>query len=396
MKLLEINVCSGKLSTGRIVSDIATEFIIQGNEAIIATSYDYKETSCPVYVISNKKQNYIDGIKTRLFDNAGFNNKKATIKFVKWIKGYNPDIIHLHNLHGYYINIEILFNYLETCNKRIIWTLHDCWAFTGHCAYFDFVNCDKWKSGCKQCVQKKSYPKSILVDRCKINYRRKKKIFCNIPNMTIATPSQWLSNLVKKSFLKDYPVVVINNGIDLNVFQKTNSDLKEKFNLVDKKIILAVAGIWDRRKGFEDVLQLNEIIDESMKIVMIGLNDRQLNTLPSNILGIKKTDSVQELAQWYSTANVLINPTYEDNYPTVNLEAQACGCPVISYETGGSVESTCNFGLIAKEKTAQSILEAIKLIDSIEHKTFDYSINKMVNDYINCFYDFNFCERNNK
>lgn len=341
MKLLEINVCSGCKSTGRIASDVARLFVQQneGNEARIAYGRGYLDCGIETYRITTKNEVRLDALKTRIFDNAGFNNKRATVKFIEWVKAYDPDIIHLHNIHGYYINVKVLFEYLKTSGKKIIWTLHDCWAFTGHCAYFDYAKCERWKKGCHDCPQKKEYPTSVFADCSRKNYEQKKALFTGVPNMTVVTPSEWLTALVKQSFLAGYPVYTIHNGIDTKSFCPTDGDLREKYNLSDKKVLLGVASPWSARKGFQDILKLSDMISDQYRIVAVGLSKEQMEGLPSNVIGIQKTNSKTELAEWYTLADVFLNPTYEDNYPTVNLEAQACGTPVITYRTGGSVES---------------------------------------------------------
>ena len=235
----------------------------------------------------------------------------------------------------------MLFDYLAKSNKKIIWTLHDCWAFTGHCTYFSYVKCSKWKHGCKNCPQKNEYPSSILIDRSHSNWEKKKKLFSSVKNLTIVTPSKWLANLVRKSFLSNSRIVVINNGIDTEIFKPVDfSRIKKRLKLSNKKILLGVAAVWNKRKGLEDFVKLNQVIDrEKYQIILVGLSKKQIESLPSEIIGITRTDSTEELAELYSMAYIFINPTYEDNFPTTNLEAQACGTPVITYKTGGSIES---------------------------------------------------------
>ena len=341
MRVLQINSVCGIRSTGRICTDLADVLLQDGHECKIA----YGRESVPekyrkiAVRIGNDLDAKMHALQSRIFDNAGFGSRLATEKFIEWVKEYNPDIIHLHNIHGYYINIEVLFKYLAESNKPVIWTLHDCWAFTGHCAYFSYVKCDKWKTGCFNCPQKKRYPLSLLWDASKQNWQKKKALFTSVKNMTLVTPSKWLANEVKKSFLSNYPMNVIANGIDLDVFKPTPSDFKEKNGLVGKKIILGVASSWSECKGLKDFIELSKILDEKYKIVLVGLSGNQIKELPENVMAISRTNNVKELAEIYTAADIFFNPTYEDNFPTVNLEAQACGTPVITYKTGGSVES---------------------------------------------------------
>ena len=299
-------------------------------------------------------------MKARLFDSAGFESKIATKKFIKWIDKFNPDLIHIHNLHGYYINIELLFEYLKTKNYEIKWTFHDCWAFTGHCSYFDYIGCNRWENQCLDCPQKKEYPKSFFLDNSKKNYNMKKKCFCGLKNLTIITPSNWLKNLIKKSFLKEYKVEVQYNTIDTNIFKKRQSKFKEINGIKDKKIVLGVANIWEKRKGLQDLIELSKLLPEEFLVIIVGLDEQQLKSLPKNILGIKRTKNAIELAEIYSAAFVYVNTTYEDNYPTTNLEAIACGIPVLTYNTGGSVESVDKKNIVEK---GDIVAIAKKIID---------------------------------
>ena len=348
MKVLMINSVCGIGSTGRICTDIADELTENGHECKIA----FGRKAAPeryqkyAYRITSDGGVKINALKARLFDNEGFNAARATKKLISFIEEYNPDVIHLHNLHGYYLNVEVLFDYLKKADKKVVWTLHDCWAFTGHCAYFDYPECGKWRENCGNCGRLNDYPKAII-DRSERNLAKKKEIFGGVKNLTVVTPSKWLAELVKQSFLGEYLIEVINNGIDTAVFRPTESNFKEKNGLSGKKIILGVANIWDARKGFGDFISLSKKISDDYRIVLVGLDEKQLGMLPENILGITRTSSAKELAEIYTAADVLFNPTYEDNYPTVNLEAQACGTPVVTYDTGGSGESVPKENVIA-------------------------------------------------
>lgn len=368
MKVLMINTVCGIRSTGRICTDLAVELEKRGYEVKIAYGREDVPEQYQKYAvrIGNDLDVRIHGLQARLYDNAGFGSKFATKKFINWVKDYNPDIIHLHNIHGYYINVEILFEFLRNCGKKIIWTLHDCWTFTGHCVYFDYISCNRWKSGCDNCQQKREYPSSIIVDNSKKNYEKKKNIFTGIPNMTLVTPSKWLDELIKKSYMSEYPVEVIYNGVDTSIFKPTESDFKERYKLKDKKIVLGVAAIWDRRKGLDTFVELSKILPDEYKIVIVGLTIEQLKDLPKNIVGITRTNSVQELAAIYSSADVFVNPTLEDNYPTTNIEAIACGTPVITYATGGSVESATLYGKVVEQGNIKELADAIVAHGDIE------------------------------
>lgn len=338
MKILQINSVCGTGSTGKIAVDNYKKHLAEGHESWIAYGRGEGKNCNHTIKIGKDLDIKLHGIYTRIFDKHGFASKKATLEFIRKIEKINPDVIHLHNIHGYYINIEILFDYLKKANKKVIWTLHDCWSFTGHCAYFDFVGCDKWKIECYQCPQKNTYPASNFLENSKWNYKKKKELFTGLSNLKIITPSKWLADLVKESFLKEYLVEVRYNEIDKEIFRPRESDFRKKCEIEDKFIILGVASPWSKRKGFEDFIELSKIISEKEVIIMVGLNKKQIKKLPKNIIGIEKTNNQIELAEIYSTSDLFFNPTYEDNYPTTNLEAIACGTYVVTYNSGGSAE----------------------------------------------------------
>lgn len=339
MKVLMINSVCGRQSTGRIVSGIQEQLVAKGHECVVAYGESNSNAKKCDYHIGCEADRYIHALSTRVFDNTGFCSKVPTKRFVRFIQEYKPDIIHIHNLHGYYINIEILMVFLKQYGKPVVWTFHDCWPFTGHCAHFDLIKCYKWKNICHNCPQVNIYPKSIK-DRSSKNYIIKKKLFDGIiPILKIVSPSEWLQDLVAQSFLKKADTCVIRNGIDIMVFKPRRSNLRAKYNLYDIKIILGVASVWDKRKGLEDFIRLSQKLEKGYIIVLIGLGGKELEMVEGlGIIGIKQTDNAIELAEWYSEAYIFFNPTYEDNFPTVNIEALACGTPVVTYNTGGSPE----------------------------------------------------------
>lgn len=355
-----INVVCGIRSTGRICTDIATTLEAQGHEVKIAYGREGVPEQFQKYAvrIGSDFDVWLHGLKARLFDGCGFGSKKATKKFIEWIKEYNPDVIHLHNIHGYYINIEVLFEYLRFCGKKIVWTLHDCWAFTGHAAYCEIVNCEKWKTSCYNCPKIRDYPASII-DFSKKNWERKKEIFSGIPNLILITPSNWLANLVRCSYLAHYDVRVIHNGIDISVFRSTKNDIKRRLGIENKKMILGVAALWEQRKGLLDFYELSKELDDDFRIVLVGLSNKQIKGLPQKIIGIERTNSAKELAELYSAADVYVNLTYEDNYPTTNLESIACGTPVVTYDTGGCGECIKDRGCIVKKGNIRGIVDQI-------------------------------------
>lgn len=377
MKILLINGVCGIRSTGRICTDLATALEEQGHEVRIAYGRETvpEEFNRFAVKIGSDFDVKLHALKARLFDGCGWGSIRATKRFIKWVKEYNPDIIHIHNIHGYYINIEVLFDYLRTCGKRIIWTLHDCWAFTGHSAYCDAANCERWIYGCYDCPNMREYPASF-VDKSSENWERKKRLLSDIPNLTIVTPSEWLAGLVKKSFLSQYPVTVIHNGIDTSQFYPMKNDFREFYNIESKYILLGVATVWNEMKGFSDYIKLADMLDDDYLIVMVGLTKEQIKHLPSNILGIERTNSIKELASIYSSADLYLNLSYCENYPTVNLEAIACGTPVITYDTGGSGESAVD-GVVIDRGDLSAVKEAVINIRKKDTKGINVNIQSI-------------------
>ena len=394
-KLVQINVvCNG--STGRIMTQIQKEAEKQGWE-----TYSFygrgKPANDKCFKIGNKLDVLFHVFLTRVFDKHGHGSKGATKKLIKRLEEINPDVIQLHNIHGYYLNIEILFDYLRKCNKKIIWTLHDCWAFTGHCTHFSYPKCEKWKKGCSECARKREYPGSILKDNSKVEYQIKKELFTGIQNLTIVTPSNWLADLVKKSFLEKYPIMVINNGIDIDIFKSSNTvNIREKYNISEnKKIILGVAAIWDKRKGLEEFIELEKHITDEYVIVLVGLNKEQIKKLPNKIIGIKRTENLEELVNLYTAAEVLYNPSKEETFSLVTAEAMACGTPVIAYSNSAVkelIETTQNEMLLNVDEdlniNIKLIMDYIKNIDKLEFKECrQYTIKMMTSKYIKLYKD---------
>jgi len=363
MKILQINSVCGVKSTGRITTDIAAQVEGDGHECKIAYGRGDVPESAQKYAIKigGKFSVYAHALYARAFDGAGLGSKSATKKFVKWIEEYDPDVIHMHNIHGYYLHLPTLFDYLKKAGKKVVWTLHDCWPFTGHCSHFDYAGCDKWKTGCENCPQKGAYPRSFL-DKSRRNYAWKKETFLGVKDMTITTPSNWMADLIGQSFLKDYPIKVVRNGADISRFQPTPSQIKEKEEFQDKKIVLAVSTAWGERKGLNDVYALAERLDEGYQVVIIGLTKKQIKTALKKVIALPKTDDVASLAGWYTAADVLVNCSYEESSSMVNLEAQACGTPVLTYATGGAVETVPEGHTVPKgdvEKMAAALADTI-------------------------------------
>lgn len=399
-----INEVCGYTSTGKICAELAEKYEAGGHTVKIAfgrSSYVPERYKKYAVQIGSSWDVRFQALQTRLFDTHGFGNKKATEKFLIWAEKYHPDMIWLHNLHGYYINVEMLFAWMKSHSEwKVRWTLHDCWPFTGHCVYFTMAKCERWRNGCFQCPQKREYPASLFWDNSKNNYARKKQAFTGVKNLQIITPSDWLASLVKMSFLSSYPVRVRHNTIDRTVFKPINSDFRKKYGLEDKIIILGAANAWEKqkRKGFDDFLELVRMLDEKYVIVLIGVAGKTIRKLPKDIrklccirnLGklekyplpvneknnsnmkagaavpegvenlykeitgeiytrredthsvlycFPKTKNKEEMAMLYSAADFFVNPSHEDNFPTTNLEAHACGTFVITYDVGGCRET---------------------------------------------------------
>ena len=410
MKVLIINVVCGTGSTGRICADLARQFLANGDEVKIAYG---RGSSIPeefrdmAVRIGSDTDFRLHALNTRLFDAHGFGSRRATREFLNWAERYKPDLLWLHVIHGYYIQVEMLFQWIKQHPKlQVKWTMHDCWAFTGHCSHFLMTDCKQWKTQCLHCPELREYPSCYGLGSVRRNFTRKCRAFTGVKNMTIITPCQWLADLVKQSFLKDYPVEIHYNTIDKLVFQPTPSDFRERYGLQGKQIVLGVSSVWDKTKGLHDFLKLAQMLDGGYALVLVGMPEKLIHSLPKRIPGLRRinpeaepaaiyaparsseyevppcdtggaesvviqpgaealyeaitggkwvekqslvgklvcmprTSNQKELAAIYTAADVFINPTYEDTFPTVNLEARACGTRVVTYDTGGCRETLC-------------------------------------------------------
>lgn len=361
MKVFEINAVPYG-STGRIMFQIAETVDAVGGVAYTSASFTksrgehFSDTHYRIGGALGKTEHII---LAKLTGRHGCYSHFATHKLIQKIKSVKPDVIHLHNLHGWYLNWKILFDYLKQANIPVVWTLHDCWAFTGHCPHFSAIGCDKWKNGCHDCALYKFYP-GCFFDDSSFQYNYKKQCFTGVPNLTIVTPSQWLADLVKQSDLKDYNTVVINNGIDLTKFQPRVSDFRAKHGLENKIVLLGVAFDWTPKKGLSDFKRLAEDLPEEYAIVLVGVSDSVSRTLPERIISIVCTQNQEELAEIYSAADIFVNPTHEEVLGLVNLEALACGTPVITYKSGGSPETIdASCGIVVPSRDYEQLLRAI-------------------------------------
>lgn len=372
MKVVQINHFSYK-AAGNIMLGLQASMMAENIESYVVWGRGRAATTNNEYYMGDKAGVYLHALYTRISDRTGFASVHSTKRLITWLEQIKPDIIHLHCVHGYYINLPILFDYIRRKHIKVFWTQHDCWSFTGHCAYFDMVGCEKWKDGCHHCEQIVTYP-TAYVDASKRNWHDKKNMFSGL-NITIITPCEWLKNVMEKSFLNQYEIKVIHNGIDTDVFRFRENSVKEMYQIEKKDILLGVASEWSERKGLKDFLGLDKLIDhEKYQIVIVGVTAKQKATLPSTIIGIERTNNVQELIELYSAASCFINPTYEDNFPTTNLEALACGTPVITYKTGGSPESVCcGTGYVLEKGDVVGILKKIPTMHRSKASLLDNS-----------------------
>lgn len=367
-KILLINAVCGIGSTGRIVADLWKTLKDNGYEAKVAfgVGKGFFVDEQDQFKFNNKLGYYWHNALSRITDRAGFYSSIPTLILLHFIDRYKPDLIHLHNLHGYYINIRLLFNYIKRHNIPIVWTLHDCWAFTGHCTHFDYIGCYRWKTNCFSCPQRIEYPQSLVLDRSSRNFVQKKKLLTSLDKMSIVTPSVWLANCVKQSFLSKYDVTSIPNGIDVTIFHPVKSDIRQRLSIPNnKKIILTVANVWNEKKGFSDVIRLSRILPvNEYQVVMVGVTKPQLSLLPHSIIGIERTENINELVELYSAADIFFNPSKEETMGMVTIEALACGTPAIVYDRTAVPEAVdMNTGIIINSDNLfeiQRIIERFK------------------------------------
>lgn len=368
MKVLLINHSCGTGSTGRICVGIAEEYVSNGYECVIAYGRDavaLKDKRIQVKRIGTMPDVLFHVVATRLWDKHGLYSNKATTQFLQWADEYDPDVLWLHNIHGYYLNYEMLFVWIKSRPQmQVKWTLHDCWAFTGHCSYFSMAQCNQWKTHCSKCCQKSEYPASLFLDNCNSNYDRKKMAFTGVKNMTLITPSQWLADLVGQSFLGDYPVEVQYNTIDTTVFKPTYSDFRERYGLRDKKIVLGVANVWHERKGLNDFLQLAKMLNEDYVIALVGLTEKQIKKVQRHIMGLKRINSVRELVALYTMADVYVNPSKDETVGITTIEARTCGTDAIVYQNTVPEEVVTHGGIAIKP----DVMELYKAITGNEYK----------------------------
>ncbi len=369
MRLLQINpVVRENTSTGKIMRELGELAQAAGWESYIAYSQardGVPPHSSQLVPVGNRLDLLVHWLATRLFDAHGLASKRATRQLIRRIREIDPDVVHIHNVHGYFLNYPLLLSYLAERGKPVVWTVHDCWLFTGHCYHYVAAGCDRWQSGCYDCPQKRAFPTSWLLDRSRRNYAAKQKALTGLPDLTLVTVSDWMRREVAKSFLKDVPCRVIHNGIDLDTFQPMpDPQVQERFGIPATHYVLAVASIWLPEKGIADLVRLAGLLAPDEGLVLVGrIGEEQKSTFPAGVTFIPRTENAAALAALYSGALALVNPTWQDNYPTVNLEAIACGTPVITYRTGGSVESvTPQTGFVVEQGCVDGMADCIRTI----------------------------------
>lgn len=384
MRILQINSVCGISSTGRIVVDICKEAQKKGHICKVAygeVKYSNAASGIDTYEIGSQIDCVTHAILTRISDRHGRGSKSATKRFIREIEAFHPDVIHLHNLHGYYLNYSLLFDYIKSRKVKVFWTLHDCWPFTGHCVYFDYIGCEKWMEGCHHCPQKKSYPSSVLIDGSRTNYRTKKEAFQGVADMTIIVPSKWLKERVEKSFLGEYPVEVVYNGVDLDNFCPTDSSFRSDYQLEKKYVVLGVANVWDNRKGLNIFIELSQRLPRDVAIVLVGVSLEQKKKLPMTVIGIEHTNSKKELAEIYSAADLFVNPSVEETFGLTTIEAMACGTEAIVYKDTACEEIMKECGGTAVGRSMDELLkEILKRKEAVTKANVREHVKKFSND----------------
>ncbi len=338
MKILQINAIYNLGSTGKTCFDFQT-YVQQNTEHTCKTAFCYGGNAENGYVIGNRIDRKVHGFLSRLTGKQAWFSYFSTFGLIKYMKEYKPDVVQLRNLHGNYINFPMLMKYIAKNDIATVITLHDCWVFTGKCCHYTSDRCYKWQTGCYDCPRLKKDNKSWFLDRTKELWRAKRKLFGSIPRLAVQGVSKWTVEEAKKSPIMENAKIFtyIYNGIDSNKFKPTESNLREKYNLVDKKILLGVASGWQKSKGLPDVIEMSEILPDDCVIVLVGHPNEPIPT-SEKIINIPATENIDELVQWYSAADVFINMSKEETFGKVSAEALMCGTPVVCYNTTANPE----------------------------------------------------------
>lgn len=365
-KLLIVNVSLNFGSTGRIVEGIGKMAIADGWEVYVAHGARYKNASSLKGIqLGTKAGEVLHYLKSALLDAQGLGSRRATRRFLKRVEELQPDLVHIHNIHGCFLNYPLLFQYLKERRIPVVWTLHDCWAMTGHCAHFERTHCGKWKDQCGKCPQKRDFPASWLLDRSKNNFALKKQLFTAVGTMRITTVSSWLRGVAEQSYLKGFPVDEVPNGVDTDVFVCTGGRIRSRFGIGDKKLVLAVASGFGRRKGIDDYVSLSERLPADYQLLLVGVSGRDKRILPDKVMTVSRTDGAAELAAFYSAADVLLSLSYEETFGLTIVEAMACGTPAIVYDNTAQPELvTPETGLVVPAGDMDALVKAIAQVCS--------------------------------
>lgn len=393
MIVYQINVEANYGSTGKIAEALGQMVQQKGGKAYLAHGRNYRDSALETYKVGSLWSHALHLLISRIFDGQGRGSYWATKKLVSHLKRIKPDIIHLHNLHGYYLNYKVLFKYLKDFKGSIVWTLHDCWALTGHCTHYEHIGCEKWKTNCSACPQTKKYPSSLWLDNSYNNHKDKKRSFSMPSKLHIVTVSHWLEKQVKQSYLSDLNSRTIHNGLNTLVFnKKIVNNPRATYQMENSFLILGVASVWDTNKGLSDFIALSKKLKKTDKIVLIGLSKAQIRQLPDEIIGLERTDSLETLIAWYTTADVYFNASYEESFGMTTIEAMACGTPVIVYDaTACSEPVTDKVGYRVKKRDINGIKKAIETIrirksssfetDCRNHVLQNFDMKDRLNDY---------------
>ena len=395
-KLLLINVALNTGSTGKIVEGIGSLAVSNGWDVEVVHGARYKNRSnLKSLQISTRFGEYCHYLESSIFDAQGLGSRIETMRFLKYLDVIKPDIVHIHNIHGCFLNYPLLFKYLSNHKIPVVWTLHDCWAMTGHCVHFERTKCDRWKSLCEKCPQKRDFPTSYLFDSSKRNFKLKKSLLSRMDNVHITTVSEWLANRAKESYLKDLPIHVISNGIQTSIFKRTPSDIIEQLNISGRKILLGVASGFGERKGLYDYCKLSEKLAENYQLILVGVSDDDKKYLPSNIIAIPRTNSQLDLVKLYSAAEVLLSLSYEETFGLTIIEAMSCGTPAIVYDNTAQPELiTSNTGAVVSNGDIDALVTSIDEICSIGKSRYSdncrsfaekYNQTKIYRDYLDLY-----------
>ena len=370
-------------STGKIVEGIGKLALSNGWEVYVAHGARYCNASVLKSIqVTSKFGELLHYVESSLFDAQGLGSRCATKLFLKKLDDIRPDLVHIHNIHGCFINYPLLFTYLKEHNIPVVWTLHDCWAMTGHCTHYMRTNCRKWQNECHDCPQKKTFPATYLLDCSRRNYLLKKNLFTSMPLMHITTVSNWLKGIAGASYLNKYHVTVVPNGIKTDVFTPIPSQVKEQYGLQGKKLLLAVAIGLDERKGLYDYIKLAENLPEQYQLMLVGLTEEEQKALPKSIIGVKRTNGAKELAAYYSAADVLLSLSYEETFGLTIVEAMACGTPAVVYDYSAQPELiTPESGKVVPTGDVDAVLSAIEEVCSKPKESYSVACRKHSLEY---------------